>query len=172
MLTEDQCRTYDLPRTPIKKSDRRKDKFEKRFGRGATELDALEAIHPGEMARLLEAEIDLYLDPTLGDRMSEARWDLRRRLEKIEESAREPYVETVEELEAEYDQIVETLRAWEESANATWEEIAEELEAQTPDLSDYEPPQPRDAREPSDALYDSGRDYLTQLDHYRKWQRR
>ena len=48
-LTPDQCRTYNLPRTPIKDTERRKDKFEQTFGVGATELDALEALHPGRI---------------------------------------------------------------------------------------------------------------------------
>ena len=68
-LTPDQCRDYRLPRTPIKESERRKDKFEQIFGVGATELDALEALHPGEMARLLEAEIDNLLDRDLHHRV-------------------------------------------------------------------------------------------------------
>ena len=42
VLTEQQCREYRLPRTPIKETDRRKDSFEEKFGTGATELDALE----------------------------------------------------------------------------------------------------------------------------------
>ncbi len=53
-LTEEQCRQYRLPRTPIKASETRREMFEQRFGAGATELDALEALHPGELARLLE----------------------------------------------------------------------------------------------------------------------
>ena len=64
-LTPDQCREYRLPRTPIKDTERRKDKFEQTFGVGATELDALEALYPGELARLLDAEIDNFLDPDL-----------------------------------------------------------------------------------------------------------
>ena len=61
-LTPEQCRAYKLPRTPIKETERRKDKFEQTFGVGATELDALEALHPGELARLLNAELDNFLD--------------------------------------------------------------------------------------------------------------
>jgi hypothetical protein len=35
-----------------------------RFGEGAVELDALEALHPGELARIVEAAIDFYREPT------------------------------------------------------------------------------------------------------------
>jgi hypothetical protein len=38
ILTEDQCLDCRLPRTPIKETERRKDRFEERFGAGATEL--------------------------------------------------------------------------------------------------------------------------------------
>ena len=48
ILTEEQCIRYRLPRTPLKETERRKASFEKNFGVGATELDALEALHPGE----------------------------------------------------------------------------------------------------------------------------
>lgn len=62
MLTADQCQTYELPRTPIKETEKRKDKFEDRHGVGATELDALEALHPGEMERVIEEAIAPYFD--------------------------------------------------------------------------------------------------------------
>ena len=39
---------------PIKETERRGALFESRFGAGATELDALEALHPGELARIVE----------------------------------------------------------------------------------------------------------------------
>ncbi len=83
ILTEQQCREYRLPRTPIKESERRKDRFEEKFGAGATELDALEALHPGEMGKLLEEELDRYLDPTLDERVRDARWKVEHQLGKI-----------------------------------------------------------------------------------------
>ena len=49
ILTHKQCKKYRLPRTPIKETERRAAHFEARFGEGATELDALEALHPGEL---------------------------------------------------------------------------------------------------------------------------
>ena len=62
MLTQEQCIEYQLPRTPIKESDKRKSGFEERHGSGATELDALEALHPGEMGNILQQAISLYVD--------------------------------------------------------------------------------------------------------------
>lgn len=71
LLTESQCIEYDLPRIPIKKKDRRKDNFENRFGVGATELDALEAIHPGELGRIVREAAEPYIDDSLPSGLAE-----------------------------------------------------------------------------------------------------
>jgi len=62
MLTAEQCVEYGLPRTPIKSSNLRKDEFEERHGAGATELDAMEALHPGEMKDLIMVVVNEYFD--------------------------------------------------------------------------------------------------------------
>lgn len=62
MLTASQCKEYKLPRTPIKPTERRKEGFEDRHGSGATELDALEALKPGEMKKVIEKATALYFD--------------------------------------------------------------------------------------------------------------
>jgi hypothetical protein len=69
-LTHDQCAAYHLPRTPIKETESRGEKWESRYGEGATELDALEAVRPGELRRLLVREIARYRDDTLDERSS------------------------------------------------------------------------------------------------------
>lgn len=62
MLTAGQCKQYQLPRTPIKEGEKRKAGFEYRHGTGATELDALEALHKGEMAQIIKEAILPYID--------------------------------------------------------------------------------------------------------------
>jgi len=69
---------YDLPRKPIAaaksaSAQGRIDNFERRHGRGATELDALEALHPGALARELRAALEPYVDLDLADRLDQAR---------------------------------------------------------------------------------------------------
>lgn len=85
-LTPEQCLQYRLPRTPIKETERRKDKFETTFGVGATELDALEALHPGVLAQLLDEEISNFVDPDLKGRVQEAYSDANLQIEVIERS--------------------------------------------------------------------------------------
>lgn len=62
MLTPEQCQKYQLPRTPIKEKEKRKVGFEYRHGTGATELDALEAVYPGEMKKIIENVVLSYVD--------------------------------------------------------------------------------------------------------------
>ena len=111
VLTPDQCRDYRLPRTPIKESERRKDRFEQTFGVGATELDALEALHP-----------EKWHAPRGGDRQlprsrsapSRGTGDVDQELQirKIETAVREKHSEAIEELEASFQEIVESLEEW------------------------------------------------------------
>jgi hypothetical protein len=63
-LTIEQVQRFRLPRIPIKDSDAGKKDFEDRFGEGAVELDALEALVSGELARIVEAEVAFYRRPT------------------------------------------------------------------------------------------------------------
>ena len=72
-LTEEQCIQYQLPRTPIKKTETRLASFEARYGEGATELDALEALHPGALREILVEYIDRYYDHALDEEVEDSR---------------------------------------------------------------------------------------------------
>lgn len=91
VLTKEQCDHYELPRTPIKASDKRKRGFEERHGGGATELDALEAIHPGELARILEEALSPYFDAEAHNAVVDAN-------KAVRESVREAVMEHEDEL--------------------------------------------------------------------------
>jgi hypothetical protein len=169
-LTPEQCRAYRLPRTPIKDSERRKDKFEQTFGVGATELDAMEALYPGELARLLEAEINNWLDPDLKRRVNRAYWNTVLRLQKIEHGIHEEYAEKIKELSERFEEIKTELREWEEEASDLWQDIAAEMREQLPDLSDVYVPRSKAPGETDRfVLFDSRRDYFTQMDAYNAW---
>src|SRR5262249_55191423 len=64
-LLPDQVRRFRLPRNAIKESNRQAAEFERKFGAGATELDALEALRPGQLRKIVEKEIKRYVDPDL-----------------------------------------------------------------------------------------------------------
>jgi len=169
-LTLEQCRQYNLPRTPIKETERRKDKFEQTFGVGATELDALEALHPGELARIVEAEVDNWLDPDLERRVREVRSEQSVRVRKITKRVHAKHAERIEGLFDRFEQN----RVESDELKSEFEELYstldEELEEEAPDLSDIEIPR-SEARGKTDSfvLFDSKRDYLEQMDQYNKW---
>ena len=87
LLTAEQARRYRLPRTPIKESDRRKEGFEEKYGEGATELDALEAVRPGELRRIVLRWIERYRQP--GELMREEAADATDRLREHGRDVRE-----------------------------------------------------------------------------------
>lgn len=61
-LTHDQVVSYRLPSVPLKSGDSRARGFMERFGDRATELDALEALHPGELAKIVIEALEPYYD--------------------------------------------------------------------------------------------------------------
>ena len=66
-LTHEQVVEWELPRIPIKESDKRAGQFEEHYGEGAVELDALEALRPGELERLVREAVAPYQDPELAE---------------------------------------------------------------------------------------------------------
>jgi hypothetical protein len=170
ILTHDQCVEYRLPRTPIKDGEPRRGGFEKRFGEGATELDALEAVHPGVLAQIIRAEIDRYYDhdhdSNVDDRCSqiaEIFWNITTDVY----SAHRP---ELDKLTAEFGKITEAYKAWLEQAQPLWKTIADELEENSPDLDGEEWTSPFVADEDPNPLFDSKRSYVEQIDRYKAHQ--
>src|SRR5262249_19691851 len=86
VLTPAQCIEYELPRTPLKETAGGKERFEERFGAGATELDALEALRPGVLRQIVVENIRRYHDRDIGRRVREAADAFR---EELDEAHRE-----------------------------------------------------------------------------------
>jgi hypothetical protein len=72
-LTEEQANGLDLPSTPLKDAERRRARWQERFGREQTEIDALIALHPNELRRITEEAVKPFYDPTLADRATATR---------------------------------------------------------------------------------------------------
>lgn len=168
VLTPEQIARFDLPRTPIKETERRKAKFEDRHGEGATELDALEALHPGALADIVRSEILRYHDDTLQRRISAAKTSLWLELHPIEDEVHAGYAEAISDLEDEYKAIVVQLGAWKCRADQVLKAVEEDLRDRMPQLERVELPQPAIADEPP-ALFDSKRSYAEQLFAYKRY---
>jgi hypothetical protein len=93
VLTHDQCVEYERPRTPIKDTDVRRGNFEARYGEGATELHALEALYPGELAKIIRRKIAPYRDRGLSGRLSRARSEAQQLLDNAWNDAGGPELE-------------------------------------------------------------------------------
>jgi hypothetical protein len=173
VLTPEQCEHYRLPRTPLKETDRRAAKFEGRFGSGATELDALEAIHPGELAKIVEAAVGRYIDPSLSSRLRAVNSAFGQRVRAAESAVLSRFDTSdierrLNELADDFESSFEDL---DEEADDMWAEITKQLAAEAPAF-DQELPSPQPATPPEAPLFDSKRSYLEQMDHYRNWQGR
>jgi hypothetical protein len=133
LLTRGQVEQYDLPRVPIKDEDRRKASFEARHGEGAVELDALEALHPGELARLVEQAIAPYRDEELCQELEEAGQEAREKAEEDWEEITQDVRQELEEIRAEaatvYDRYREKLKELSEQLNADLAPLATRLDA-------------------------------------------
>lgn len=174
VLSADQVRQYRLPRTPIKDTERRAGRFEERYGEGAVELDALEALHPGALGSILERHLQRYFDANLDARVNGALRTLRRDLERTRQAIIAPREAQLDRLRTEYEAIREEFRqrvaAVQEEVTELWQAISADMEAQSPDLEDYPIPEADAARELHGALYDSDRDYVEQIEAYKSFQ--
>lgn len=174
VLTADQVKHYRLPRTPIKDTELRAAHFEDRYGEGAVELDALEALYPGELRRILEHELRRYYDTTLAARVSDARNKLQNDLGDIRQGIIDPRRDELAQLRREYDAIQQEFRQRIAGVSARlgdlWSAIAAEMEDAAPSLEDYPIPEADTAIEGNEALYDSGREYIDQIHAYKVFQ--
>ena len=72
-LTYEQVKEFKLPTIPIKETDKRMENFKKRYEvDGGVELDALEALYPGTMTRIVTEAIRPFRDNTLPERLRDA----------------------------------------------------------------------------------------------------
>jgi hypothetical protein len=113
VLTHQQCLEYELPRVPIELSQKsevamkrtrtRRDHFEAQHGEGATELDALEAIHPGALGEILTEAILHYYDETYLQEIREHDEEASDELNVLNEQAEEVYETELAGVRADYD---------------------------------------------------------------------
>ena len=194
VLTADQVTGYGLPRVPVKDSDRRKANWEREHGEGQVELDALEALHPGELKRIVEAAILDYYDPDLVERAQERRRELRWVLDDRREGVLARYRDRRDELDTDYEalcndfeqvrvEFAELVTGFQERIDAyrerlgdigkrgreLYEAIRDDLDEVDVDADDYPLPGPELSPESDGLLYVSTRGYLEQLEAYQTY---
>jgi hypothetical protein len=174
ILTAEQVHSYRLPRTPIKDTERRRGGFEDRYGEGAVELDALEALYPGELQQVLSQCIEYYFDPMLEQRTKDVQARLERDLALIWQQVTARFAGDIEALRAVHAQLQQEfgarMAAYGEQVQALWQAMRSELDLSVPNLDDYLLPTPIFSDELGYGLYDSSRDYLEQIEAYKQFQ--
>jgi hypothetical protein len=105
LLTAAQVAEFDLPRVPIKDSDARRGKFQERHGEGGVELDALEALHPGALGRIVRDAILLYRNPTRTARreIAELETQVLREIDGIRQDVLAAYAAEITEVHESFD---------------------------------------------------------------------
>jgi len=154
MLSRDQVISYALPRKPIKPTDLRRGGFEAIHGEGAVELDALEALHPGELARIVRSAILEYHDEEIEAESRKQRRQLAEALEKAHKEAIEDLSEDIAALE----QQLADLRS----------KMTKRLKGIEVDLDEYPLPESEEIDERGGQLFDSTRNYVEQLIRYKE----
>jgi hypothetical protein len=170
VLTLEQCIEHRLPRTPIKETERRGKRFEERFGEGGTELDALEALHPGLLRRIGLNEVSRYWNPDHATAVAETCERIEEQFDEITADAHDAHQGEIAALKADWQRIVANIEAWKSRAKPTWQAIPDYLEEAWPSLgyTRWSPEFVTD--EDPDPLFDSTRDYLEQIDRYKRHQ--
>jgi hypothetical protein len=174
VLTHEQCERYALPRTPLKEGERRADGFEYIYGTGATELDALEALHPGTLAEIIRAELNRYHDAGLSARLSRKRQQADRVLTYISDRVLSKRAAERAELQARYAELVSAFNAGAKDLRAEFarhqRELADELLAVAPQRIRW--PEPAEGNDDPNPMFDGLRPYGAQLARYKRHQQK
>lgn len=143
-----QITEYDLP--PLPAGDKRGEEKWARTRGGACELDALEALHPGSLTKILEDALAHYHSDA-------AEQEARDKQRQLQEAVREQ----LNAISARYEREIEALAS-----------MIEEMEAiEIENLDEYEPDRasPDADDDPFDWLLDTERDYSEQLDAFKQY---
>jgi hypothetical protein len=121
-LTYDQCIEFELPRTPIKEKEIRGTNFEAQFGEGQTELDALQALHPGALREILVEHIERYYDHDLDDEVSDAVERFESEIAQTATDLREIYSDEIASFDEQRNAITLAFERVHEPAQAAYRE--------------------------------------------------
>ncbi len=182
-LTLAQVKKWKLPSTPIKLADLRRANFEDRYGYdGAVELDAMEALYPGELAKIVRNAFEPYFDNSLDNNLYQANrkanniarseWreyaadeisdaeNLALRIQTVTDCYQDRLQDLKEDMDVELAALAEEMEEIKESINA-------KAESFMPGLPDRPEAEQLEYEDRTDALLDTDREYLEQIAVYK-----
>lgn len=160
LLTYEQTQQHQLPRT--ERGDY-KPTWVRRYGPGGCELDALEALRPGQFERIVRTAIETYYDSDLMVRTYLARGRYTRALESLRQQVLDTYQEEIEQLQSDFARVQSTY-------DALSRRVQTDLEAALKGRRMLRRPQAQPLQEPDTALFDSSRSYLEQVAVFKQFQ--
>lgn len=174
VLTWEQVQKYRLPRTPIKDKDKRKGIFEDKHGQGAVELDALESLFPGELAKIVREALSPYRDTDHIHDLDEAKEEAVALVEDAIDAVWEDHEDEIESIESNVNSIFTEFRdrvaPYQTRLENLQHAIRNDLAMREVELPDRPEVAVDPDEEPDEWLFDSSRDYLTQLGFYKQQQ--
>jgi len=165
-LTQEQIGKYRLPLSP--ESD-------------AVELDAIEALVPGELEKIVRAAVAPYLDESIGDELQDAETNARRivrdewsrlmgthkrRLEVLQKKVKTVAKKYEREARNLNKRLARELKPFEKPLAALRADVREQASDFRPNLPER-PAQTASEQNEDDCLFDSSRPYLDQLAFYK-----
>ena len=153
-LTLDQVQQYELPRTPLKKNEKRGATFEAWAGEGGVELDALPALYPGVLEQLIDEAVEPYFDQDLSNQVDELYAKVKAAVwEKTQEIA----AEFTDEEHERFNQLIKKLQSVKVDIESLYPEDSEKLQEDNfnETLHGY-----------GEALLDTSRGYVEQMNFY------
>ena len=163
-LTAEQVKQFNLPRVPIKESERRRERFEETYGTGAVELDALEALVPGELARIVTDAVLPYFDESLQREIDAAHADAVEQADAVEEQVYAEHADAIAGAKKQWQAIRRQVEEWHQQHAPVWQAISADLGAAELEIGYPEADVSGDADSP---LFDSQRGYEEQLRAYK-----
>jgi hypothetical protein len=167
-LTSEQIARYKLPSTVNGK------------GKKIVELDALEALIPEELEKIVRQAVEPYMDATIGDRREAARKEAKRIVRKEWSRTMRPHErklralqESVESVAKKYQREADDLNGRMAKDLARFKEplarLRSDVEKASAEFKPKLPTRPTEACEPDEGepLFSSSRGYTTQLSFYK-----
>lgn len=142
LLLKEHVKKYDLPSAPDSKQ---------------TELDALEALHPGEFERIVRSYLDTYIDlKKVAETKQTLETERKKRQEKINRIASQKFGDEIMRLQDQVSQL-----------NKKIQDYMQDIRFPKLDM-----PEPKKVEEKDGWLFSSHRDYFEQLKRYKNFERK
>ena len=186
-LTPAQIDEYHLPRTPVppikegaaeaRKKARKTEteEFEAIHGHGVTELDALEALHPGVLSRIVVGYLSQYRDNEMESDLYDCGGEAQENIDEAINTIMDEYTDEIGEIREKIIEIMSVTHGVQEQL-VPFRERLKEIQTETNERifdMDMDLPQRPYMRDPMEGeepeyMFKTGRDYCDQLEYYDK----